>query len=824
MRFAHFRSSFRWFIESFEAGPSAQRPQVEPLESRQLLSVAASPVAPHPPAIARSALHGRLVVATGSVSGSIVDSSGKGIAGAEVVLSLVPSMTGTSATGKRLARLTPATRILVVFTDKQGNFTRGNLPVGTYTATAFKPGYQKAVAAPFTVSKGQNTPVPAITLAALPAPAFGSVTGTITDASGKPLAGAVVEIVPTSPAGKRALAAASHRRLALLPQPVRVAITDQDGHYTFNIVRTGTYVVTASDKGYQSATSAPFTVVKGSNTAPTLALATAVAPVLGTVNGSATDSSGKPIAGAQVELLPPFPIPLGGTSTGAVGGTVIKWPLPSVRVASTDQNGHYSFDNVPAGTYTVSASAQGYETATSPSFAVAKGDNTAPTLALTPIPPPVFGSVSGAVTDSNGKPLAGALVELSPPGKPVPLGPTSGQPIIFPPPWPVLVTKTDANGHYNFDKVSTGTYVVSASADGYQSATSAPFTVSEGSNTAPTLALMVLPAPVLGTVNGSVTDSSGKPIAGAVVDLSPSVPWLGTGGTSATPVIGPPFPVRVATTDQSGHYTFDSVPAGQYVVSAAAEGYQRATSDPFTVAKGDNTAPALALTPVPTPIFGSVSGIVTDSSGKALAGAVVQIFPPKSPIPLGPTPGLPIIFPPPGSVRVTTTDSTGHYSFDKVPTGTYVVSASASGYQSATSAPFTVSQGSNTAPTLALTALPPPVIGAVSGLVTDSSSKPIAGASVELFSVFPNDNNPTGPGTGIPIIPPPVVVLVATTDDKGQYTFAKVPTGTYLVAASAAGYQKAISAPFAVSEGSNTAPTLALNLGDPLATPIPPPL
>ena len=56
-----------------------------------------------------------------------------------------------------------------------------------------------------------------------------------------------------------------------------------------------------------------------------------------------------------------------------------------------------------------------------------------------------------------------------------------------------------------------GTYVVSAVAEGYQKATLAPFTVKEGANTAPTLALTAIPAPVVGTVTGTVTDSAGKP-------------------------------------------------------------------------------------------------------------------------------------------------------------------------------------------------------------------------------------------------------------------------------------------------------------------------
>jgi len=259
--------------------------------------------------------------------------------------------------------------------------------------------------------------------------------------------------------------------------------------------------------------------------------------------------------------------------------------------------------------------------------------------------------------------------------------------------------------------VPTGSYVVIAAADGYQKAVSAPFTVAKGDNTAATLALTPLPAPVVGTVTGTVTDSSGKPLAGALVELSPAgVPGGGTGGLT---IVWPPFPVRVAKTDQNGQYMFDNVSPGSYTVSASADGYQRATSAPFTVSQGSNTAPTLALTAMPAPVVGSVTGTVTDSSGKPLAGVLVELTPATLVKGGSSATGLiPVLFPPPGPFQIAKTDANGHYTFDNVPVGSYIVTAWAPGYQTASSDPFTVSQGSNTAPMLALmpgNSLPPPI-------------------------------------------------------------------------------------------------------------------
>ena len=619
----------------------------------------------------------------------------------------------------------------------------------------------------------------------------GSVSGTVSDPTGAPIAGALVIIVPAKPAGTTGSP-------TLPPERVLLAKTDASGKFSLAKVPVGTYTATAHKDGFNNATSAPFAVTKDQNTDVSLTLA----PVqTGSVSGSVVDAAGKGIAGAVVVLSPTAP---------TTGGSPIVLPPGRELFAITDASGNYSIDKVPTGTYTATAFKVGYQKATSASFAVTQGKNIAiPPITLTTVPAPVFGSVTGSVTDTAGKPLAGAFVVISP--APSTTGGSGGTTKPGMPPLPTQVAVTDKNGQYTFAKVRTGSYVVTAFARGYQKATSAPFTVAQGSNTAPTLALTALPTPAFGTVTGLVTDSAGKPLAGAFVEISPASTT--TGGTSGTKLPGPPPHIRVAITDKNGQYTFNDVPTGTYTVSAIAKGYQKATSAPFTVAKGSNTAPTLALTALPTPDVGSVTGKVTDSKGNALAGAFVAL----SPAPAN-TPGtttVPFPLPP---VRVAKTDQNGQYTFDNVPTGTYTVTAFADGYQKATSAPFTVANGSNTAPTLALAALPTPVFGSVTGKVTDSSGKPLAGAYVAISPA--GSPKPEAGATASPINFPPVPVQFVKTDANGQYTFDKVAAGSYVVTAFDPGYQPATSAPFTVSQGSNTAPTLVLMLGKPMPMPL----
>jgi len=134
---------------------------------------------------------------------------------------------------------------------------------------------------------------------------------------------------------------------------------------------------------------------------------------------------------------------------------------------------------------------------------------------------------------------------------------------------------TNANGHYNITDVLAGTYNVTASADGYESSTKTNITVVAGQITPLNFTLTHIPT--TGTIAGVVRDSStGDPIADAIVtanDMS-------------------------ATTDSSGAYTISDVPAGNYTVTASAEGYESFTKTNIAVVAGETTPVDFELTPV----------------------------------------------------------------------------------------------------------------------------------------------------------------------------------------------------------------------------------
>ena len=193
--------------------------------------------------------------------------------------------------------------------------------------------------------------------------------------------------------------------------------TDSTGAYQLT-VPAGSYSVTASASGYNSQTQAA-TVVAGTGVKLNFSLSPiTVSP--GTIDGVVYN---------------------GQTGVGIGGATVSL--SPSGLTTSTNGSGNYIFGSVAPGTYTITASASGFHSA-SASLSVTSGHNSVVNLKLQPLA--TTGSLVGTVKGSNGKGLAGATVTLSPGG---------------------LSTVTDSTGYYAFASLLPGTYTVTVSAPGY---------------------------------------------------------------------------------------------------------------------------------------------------------------------------------------------------------------------------------------------------------------------------------------------------------------------------------------------------------------------
>ncbi|HEU5271981.1 MAG TPA: carboxypeptidase regulatory-like domain-containing protein [Jatrophihabitans sp.] len=190
---------------------------------------------------------------------------------------------------------------------------------------------------------------------------------------------------------------------------------------------------------------------------------------------------------------------------------------------------------------------------------------------------------------------------------------------------------TDASGAYASDWDPIGTYTVTCSAAGYADQTVSGVAITTGGLTTVNCTLSNT-----GTLTGVVTNlNTGGAISGATVSYS--------GGST--------------TSDSAGRYTFSGVTAGTYSITATASGYKSRTYSGVTVTAGQTTTQDVQLTTT-----GRVTGTVT-SGGTAVSGATITLQGGNLP-----------------TTDTVTSDSTGHYTSNWDPIGTYTVTCSAPGH------------------------------------------------------------------------------------------------------------------------------------------------
>lgn len=169
-----------------------------------------------------------------------------------------------------------------------------------------------------------------------------------------------------------------------------------------------------------------------------------------------------------------------------------------------------------------------------------------PGILPTPTPTPSLtkAAISGQVIDTvTHLPIVGATISLSPGG---------------------ATTITDVNGNFSLG-VNPGTYTVTASATGYNSASQ---TVSVNGGQTQIVSFKLVSLTATGSIKGVVTDSvTAAPIAGATVKLSDG--WA-------------------TITDLNGNFSFPAVLYGTYTITASAAGYL-SQSQPVTVKAGHTT-------------------------------------------------------------------------------------------------------------------------------------------------------------------------------------------------------------------------------------------
>jgi len=313
-------------------------------------------------------------------------------------------------------------------------------------------------------------------------------------------------------------------------------VTQADGTYLLRGLSTAAHAVYVVSDEF-TADHRPFEQVEGGQILQTSNLTIRLLRFeTGTIVGTVTQTGGATVSGATVTAT------LQTTNNN-----------PFEVSVQTDNNGQYSLD-VPAGTYTVGAEAQGFGSASQTDVVVVAGDIVQIDLELQPAP----GTLTGTVTGGN-QPVSGASVAIQQQGV------------------TVATTTTNSSGVFTI-QLAAGTYTVVVTASGFQQATQNNVVIASDETTSLTFTVTAVPP---GSLVGLITlQGSTAPVAGVTVNL-----------VTAGAIVRSTTSAGTTTTadGDSYNYRFDDVPAGLYDVQISATGFSASPRSAITVTSGQVT-------------------------------------------------------------------------------------------------------------------------------------------------------------------------------------------------------------------------------------------
>ncbi|MBK9036298.1 MAG: carboxypeptidase regulatory-like domain-containing protein [Myxococcales bacterium] len=456
-----------------------------------------------------------------AVSGRVVDEAGAAVAGARVV--------ATSA-----SEPFPVTdpRKDGVISAADGTFTVAALAAGSYRLTVTDGSHAEAATTPF----GGDGASPRRGLTIVMG-AGGVVRGSVTDATGAPVAGADVSVVT---------------RGHVFWRPRRQAFTDSDGRFAIGgLPRRGLDVVAWHPTGASAVVAADLTATATVELALTL-------DVTGAITGVVVDRAGEPIGDAQV-------------LAEAIGGGPAEqsaWSVRGTQQVVTDPGGSFRFAGLPAGDYRVRAARgdAGEEAVYAAAASTAQPGGPPLRLVLA-----ADGHITGKVAFADGR--APALVTIAIDG-------ASGRPT------------GRADGTFARAAIA-GAHQVVVTGPGFVPKAVRDVAVEEGAATD----LGTITVEAGRSISGRVLDGAGAPVAGATVAAGP----LLTGGGAELYIENESPGARSTETDADGRFTLTGFGPRPLTVFAGKDGVGRAAAvavprGPDSVALDLVLAPVGALT------------------------------------------------------------------------------------------------------------------------------------------------------------------------------------------------------------------------------------
>lgn len=426
--------------------------------------------------------------------------------------------------------------------------------------------------------------------------ATGSISGTVTDTSSANVSGADV--------------------FAISDGDVSLDTTASDGQYSITGLDAGTYKIHVKADGYEFRIETNVVVTNNNNTVKNITNLAAE----GIITGKVTKSDG---------------------TTGIPDISVVAENSSGFsRDEITDNNGNYTIDKLPAGTYIVTGVDLNYTLSENGGNVVTAGSTISGVNLVG-----VNGKISGTVTKSDGiTPIEGVIVCAED---------SSGE----------FVTDdiTDSSGNYELKGLATGSYTVEAERPEGLIAEVSGVSVMDGQTTNRDLVAEG------GSISGTVKNSSQSPISGAILTAMKGIKIYRT------------------TSDASGDYIVEALPAGTYQVTVDPNNndYVASKIDDVTVVSGQQTSNQnFTLGP-----DGKITGTITNTSQEPIEDVFVLAIEPND---VNDDPNVISIFVP------TKTGSDGNYTIRHLRSGTYTIFVSADGYVSDSEMDVSVTAGQTT--------------------------------------------------------------------------------------------------------------------------------
>lgn len=250
-------------------------------------------------------------------------------------------------------------------------------------------------------------------------------------------------------------------------------------------------------------------------------------------------------------------------------------------------------------------------------------------LTLSPVPP-ATATVIGTVTDGT-NPIPDATVKLFD---------SNGMPYQH--------TVTNQAGEYTLEGIPAGTYTLASVKEGYLLSDAAGVVLTSSGTTQINLISPPEASLSLGAIAGIVKTSDGQgeiPLAGAKISLL----------NAANEVVATTYSV------DDGEFAFYDVADGIYTMITTAQGYLSSAPMTTTILNGSIANVMITMTADSRTYNGTVSGIIRDQKGNAVAGCFVGLFQVVD--------GREML------IATTKTNTAGKYLFGGVTGGEYLVKA-----------------------------------------------------------------------------------------------------------------------------------------------------